>query len=331
MFHDVRQHLLRPDSFKKLTKKMKKSLFTTAMLFAVLMVQAQNSVTITPKLKVGMEKNYTMKAESTTPGSVAADVSMQISYKVAGKTSNGYQVNMSTSGYKIDVNQLMQNMNAMDVIQMLNTQVELLTDKNGAATGINSKELIDKYMAMMDSIFKSAMDRTPDMKDDPEYVDAMTKIINIPKELITEDALLEGFSQTPNIMALNGKTISNGMVEDGKYAQFFKTKSTYTISDNGKTIVQATKADMDIDSMKEYILKIIGSILPESVAKETSPEQLSSIIESMINSGTMKMGLDRNTTYYIGDDGWVRKMVMEMSMELPGVSTKTRNTITLKD
>ena len=151
------------------------------------------------------------------------------------------------------------------------------------------------------------------------------------KEMFTDEYLFESFTQTPSIVSLNGKTITDGMVEDGIYAQFFKTKTTYSILNGGKTIVQDTKADVDMKSMKAYMIKMMESMMPESVAKQTNPEQMSEMIEGMISNGTIKMDMTRKATYDIGDDGWVKKMVMEMNLNTPNQKGKMRQVITAKD
>ena len=71
--------------------------------------------------------------------------------------------------------------------------------------------------------------------------------------------------------------------------------------------------------------------MPESVAKETNPEQLSAMIDTMISSGNFKMDMNRKATYDIGDDGWVKKLIMEMEFNSPTQATKMRQVTTLKD
>lgn len=311
---------------------MKKTLLTAIILLTAVMAQAQNSVKINPVLKVGMQKTYTTRGEATTPGTAAADVSGEVSYKVAAKTTDGYQIDMVTTVSKIDATQMIQNMNAADIMQLLNSMnVELLTDKKGALTGIkNSKELIDQCNIMIDSLFNSVINQSAELKDNKEFKANIQKGASVMKDMITENYLMETFTQTPSITMLNGKTITEGMQEDGMFS-FFKTKTTYSILNSGKTIVQDTKADIDMQSMKAYLLKIMDSMMPESVAKETNPEQLSGMIENMISNGTLKMDMNRKTTYDIGDDGWVKKLVMQMDMNIPGQSSKVRQVITLKD
>jgi hypothetical protein len=73
------------------------------------------------------------------------------------------------------------------------------------------------------------------------------------------------------------------------------------------------------------------SMMPESVAKQTNPEQMSEMIEGMISNGTIKMDMTRKATYDIGEDGWVKKMVMEMNLNTPNQKGKMRQVITAKD
>ena len=121
------------------------------------------------------------------------------------------------------------------------------------------------------------------------------------------------------------------MVEYGTFAQIFKTHTTYSILNGGKTIKEDTKADIDMKSMKAYTIKMMENLMPESVANQTNPEQMSEMIEGIISNGTIKMDMTRKATYDIGDDGWVRKMVMEMNMDMPGQSTKVRQVLTQKE
>lgn len=312
---------------------MKKNLLTTAVLLIALMAPAQKSVTIAPVLKTGMQKNYISKGEATTPGSAAADVSGELTYKVVSKTTNGFQIDMMSKANKIDATDMMQTISSPDIMQLLNSMnVELLTDKKGCLTAIkNSAELKEKCNALIDSLFNSIINKSPQMKDNEMLKSTMQKAISTMKEMFTDEYLFESFTQTPSIVSLNGKTITDGMVEDGIYAQFFKTKTTYSILNGGKTIVQDTKADVDMKSMKAYMIKMMESMMPESVAKQTNPEQMSEMIEGMISNGTIKMDMTRKATYDIGEDGWVKKMVMEMDLNTPNQKGKMRQVITQKD
>ena len=130
---------------------------------------------------------------------------------------------------------------------------------------------------------------------------------------------------------LNGKTITDGMVEEGMFSPFFKTRTTYSLQNNGKTIVQVTEGDIDMESMKAYMFRMISAMLPESVTQEADPEQLTGVIDNMISNGSMKMDMKRTTTYDIAADGWVKKMVMVMNMNMPGQSTKGRQEMVLKE
>ena len=284
-------------------------------------------------LKVGMQKTYTTKSEVANAGSAAADVSGEATYKVAGKTTDGYQINMKSKADKIDANQIMQNITTADIMQLINSkEVEMLTDKNGALTGIkNAKELLENCNAVVDSTFNAIISQSAKIKDNEMLKSAMQKATKTMKEMFTEDYLLESFVQTPGITSLNGKAITDGMVEDGMFTQILKTKTTYSILNGGKTIVLDTKADVDMKTMKDYVLKMMDSLIPESVAKQTNPEQLSSMIDNMISNGTVKMDMNRKVTYDIGDDGWVKKLVMEMDFNSPAQTTKMRQVITQKD
>jgi hypothetical protein len=311
---------------------MKKNVLTTLMLLVALMAQAQNSVTIKPTLKTGMAKAYTIKSESTVPGSMAADVTGDLSYKVTDKTADGYQIDMLSSFSNIDANQLFQKMSSADILQLMNNmKVELLTDKMGKVNGIkNTKQLIDKNMAMYDSLFHATLDQNPMLKDNPMVKESMEKSVKMMEGMLTEDFLMESFIQTPNILSLNGKTITDGMVEDGTFAQILTTKSTYSLQNGGKTIVQTIKGDMDAASMKKYLAKTLSTMLPESVAKEANPEELNTMIETMVSNGSMKMDMNIKATYDLDDDGWVKKLVTEMDMNMPGQAMKMRQVMTRK-
>lgn len=312
---------------------MKKYLLSAVVLLAALTVQAQKSVKIAPTLKVGMQKTYITRGEATTPGSAAAEITGELNYKVDGKTADGYQISMVSKSTNIDADQFMQSLTTPDLMQMLNSiRVELLTDKKGAVTAIgNAQEVLGKCTAMVDSMFNATIAQSAELINNPEMTVAMQKSIGIMKDMFTENYLLESFTQTPSITMLNGKTITDGMVEEGMFAQFFKTRTTYTLQNDGKTIVQVTEGDIDMESMKAYMFRMISAMLPESVTNEADPEQLTGIIDNMISNGSMKMDMKRTTTYDIAADGWVKKMVMEMSMNIPGQSTKGRQEVVLKE
>ena len=312
---------------------MKKYLLSAVILLAALTVQAQKSVKITPTLKVGMQKTYITRGEATTSGSAAADITGELVYKVDGKTANGYQISMVSKSTNIDANQVMQSLTTPDLMQMLNSiRVELLTDKKGAVTAIgNSEEVLGKCMAVIDSMFNATIAKNAELKNNPEAAATMQKSMGIMKEMFTENYLLESYAQTPGITMLNGKTITDGMVEEGTFSPFFKTRTTYSLQNDGKTIVQVTEGDIDMESLKTYMSRMLSAMLPESVTKEADPEQLTSVIDNMISNGSMKMDMKRTATYDIASDGWVKKMVMEMSMNMPGQSTKGRQEVVLKE
>lgn len=312
---------------------MKKYLLSAVILLAALTVQAQKSVKITPTLKVGMQKTYITRGEATTSGSAAADITGELVYKVDGKTANGYQISMVSKSTNIDANQVMQSLTTPDLMQMLNSiRVELLTDKKGAVTAIgNAEEVLGKCMAVIDSMFNATIAKNAELKNNPEAAATMQKSMGIMKEMFTENYLLESYAQTPGITMLNGKTITDGMVEEGTFSPFFKTRTTYSLQNDGKTIVQVTEGDIDMESVKTYMSRMLSAMLPESVTKEADPEQLTSVIDNMISNGSMKMDMKRTATYDIASDGWVKKMVMEMSMNMPGQSTKGRQEVVLKE
>jgi len=312
---------------------MKRTLLTAAILLTALMAQAQNSVKISPVLKVGMQKTYSIKSEAMSPGTAAADVSGELTCKVVGKTANGYQIDMKSKADKIDATQMLQNLTSADIMQLLNSMnVEMLTDKDGALTSIkNATELMGKCNAFIDSTFNVILNQSPEMKDNEMMKSTMQKATETLKEMFNDNYLLESFTQTPGVTSLNGKTITDGMVEDGNFGQIFNTKTTYSVLNGGKTIALDTKADVDMKTMKDYVLKMMKSMMPESVAKETNPEQLSAMIDTMISSGNFKMDMNRKATYDIGDDGWVKKLIMEMEFNSPTQATKMRQVTTLKD
>ena len=312
---------------------MKKYLLSAVILLAALTVQAQKSVKITPTLKVGMQKTYITRGEATTSGSAAADITGELVYKVDGKTANGYQISMVSKSTNIDANQVMQSLTTPDLMQMLNSiRVELLTDKKGAVTAIgNTEEVLGKCMAVMDSMFNATIAKNAELKNNPEAAATMQKSMGIMKEMFTENYLLESYAQTPGITMLNGKTITDGMVEEGTFSPFFKTRTTYSLQNDGKTIVQVTEGDIDMESLKTYMSRMLSAMLPESVTKEADPEQLTSVIDNMISNGSMKMDMKRTATYDIASDGWVKKMVLEMSMNMPGQFTKGRQEVVLKE
>jgi spermidine/putrescine transport system substrate-binding protein len=119
----------------------------------------------------------------------------------------------------------------------------------------------------------------------------------------------------------------------GQLLMFNNSRDAYAIAMQqcGITPDTFTKADVDKPSMKAYMLKMMSNLMPESVTQETNPEQLSEMIDGLISNGTLKIDMNSKATYDIGDDGWVKKMVMEMEMTAPGQSTKARQVFTEKE
>ena len=175
------------------------------MLLIAVVAQAQNSVTITPKLEVGMGKVYTVKSESTTPGLASTDVSGELTYKVVSKTADGFQIDMMSKANKIDATDVMQTMSSPDILQLLNSMnVELLTNNKGCLTGIkNSAELKEKCNALADSLFDSVINKNPQVKDNETLKSTMQKATATMKQMFTDEYLFESFARTPSITTLN--------------------------------------------------------------------------------------------------------------------------------
>ena len=54
------------------------------------------------------------------------------------------------------------------------------------------------------------------------------------------------------------------------------------------------------------------------------------MIETMVSNGSMKMDMNIKATYDLDDDGWVKKLVTEMDMNMPGQAMKMRQVMTRK-
>ena len=74
--------------------------------------------------------------------------------------------------------------------------------------------------------------------------------------------------------------------------------------------------------------KIVG--IDVNLPKDRILEELNTMIETMVSNGSMKMDMNIKATYDLDDDGWVKKLVTEMDMNMPGQAMKMRQVMTRK-
>jgi len=193
--------------------------------------------------------------------------------------------------------------------------LKLATDANGQVTKIQN-------YAQAKAIIEENLDKLVSqvLADNAELAQALTKekLKEQFAKQIEEDAILSNIKDS-GVMALNGKTITNGATEtmekDG-----LKMKTMYFVA--GKSIIANATLDMTKDELKALIIKQVEKEAPEQVA------MIKENIDMMIDQ--MKMEASQKTTYSMSENGWPKSIKEEFVQDMMGQKVTQTSVTTLK-
>ena len=298
---------------------MKKLFFLSVMLTAAMAASAQ--MKIAPKMQKGMTKVYNVVATTAIPGQKDVNITTDQKYTVTEVTANGYVVDIETTAFKSDATpdniagQLVSG--AAELMKDLNVRVA--TNKDGKPEKIvNYDELKPRIDKMADQSVEKLYQAVPQLSQMLPKEPLKQQLM----EGMTEEKLLKGFQNATSVMALNGKTVMTGAQEEYVNDQEMKMKRMYFIT--GKNIVTNSSLNMSNDELKTLIIAQVEKAAPDQA------ELVKQNIDTLMKSGMLKMDMKETATYDLQDDGWVKAITVDTTMETMGQTSKTHSVTTCK-
>jgi len=295
---------------------MKKLFLSSLVLLMAIAAQAQTKVA--PKLENGFKAVYVEEATMSRVGQNDIKITSETEYVVSDVTAKGAVITAKTIKSE-------SNAAPDDLAGQLITMIQSSMD------GVSTKLSVDADGKVIDILnLDEVKTRATELAG--KLVDALLKNNPGIEQMMPKEALLEqitssldkeklsnNFIQT-GVLALNGKTLANGMQETINNAQGMKMKRMYFVT--GKSIIANSTLAMSKDELKEMIIKQV---------EEQAPEQAKMIKENIdMVMGQMKFDASEKSTYVLGDNGWVKSIKTEMSQDILGQSVKSTAIVTLK-
>ena len=298
---------------------MKKLFFLSVMLTAAMAASAQ--LKIAPKMQKGLIKVYNVVATTNIPGQKEVNITTDMKYTVTEASANGYVVDVLTTTFTSDATsdniagQLLSG--AAELLKGLNVRVA--TNKDGRAEKIvNYAELRPKMDDMCDKLIEKMYQAIPQMSQLVPKEPLRQQMM----ESLTEEKLLKSMQNATSVMTLNGKTVMTGAQEEYVNEQGMKMKRLYFV--NGKNIVTNSSMNMSKDELKALLIAQVEKLAPAQA------DMIKQNIDTVIESGMLKMDMKETATYDIQDDGWVKAVTVDMTLDTMGQSTKSHTVITGK-
>ena len=297
---------------------MKKLLFASLFAMMALGIQAQMK-TIQPKYHVGDHAVY--QYESTTTLTAESPVTVKISYKedytVREQDANGAVIDLVKKDVKVE--------GADD-----NIMVQLMTMGQEFIDGVTFKLKTDATGKIIDIVNKDEISAHLNTKADEAAAQLLTKMPQLAEaagkeelkeqllEQMSNEALLNGFQNNPNIFALNGKTLMTGTVDSYETQMGMKMNRLFMVK--GNQVKSSGTLNLSKDELKELIL----SQVPEEQA-----EMVRQNIDLILNSGQIKAEMKEDATYDYLDNGWVSSITVEETADLMGQKQNGTTKVTL--
>ena len=292
-------------------------LFSIGILMAVSIFG--QSIKVTPVLKKGMNKTYTNTTAITTMDQTVNIVSEQL-FSITKETPQGYEMLMESTKFSSDAkdDNLASRLLSLGMEIMKDTKVQVSLDKEGKLLDIiNYEEVKTKCLAtgerMVDELLKAA----------PEISQVVSKeaLMEQVAASLTQENLIRSMTGNTNPLALFGRTITNGM-QDKYNNSMVDLKRTWLV--NGKKIFASAKSDMNKEELKAYVLSQVEKIAPEQA------KMIKDNIDTVLNSGLIKIDVTENANYELADDLWINSMETSIDNEMMGQKSSTRTKIQLK-
>ena len=298
---------------------MRKLFIISVMLTAAMAASAQ--MKIAPKMEKGMTKVYNVVATTAVPGQKEVNITTDQKMTVTEATADGYVVDIETTAFKSDATpdniagQLLSGAAEM----MTNLNVRVATNKDGKPEKIvNYDELKPRIDKMADQLVEKLYKAVPQLSQMLPKEPLKQQLM----EGVTEEKILQGFQNATSVMALNGKTVMTGAQEDYVNEQDMKMKRMYFV--NGKNIVTNSSMNMSNDELKTLIIAQVEKAAPDQA------DMIKQNIDTLMKSGMLKMDMKETATYDLQDDGWVKSVTVDTTVETMGQTMKTHSVTTCK-
>ena len=298
---------------------MKKLFFLSVMLTAAMAASAQ--MKIAPKMQKGLSKVYNVVATTNIPGQKEVNITTDMKYTVTEASANGYVVDVLTTTFTSDATsdniagQLLSG--AAELLKGLNVRVA--TNKDGRAEKIvNYAELRPKMDDMCDKLIEKMYQAIPQMSQLVPKEPLRQQMM----ESLTEEKLLKSMQNATSVMTLNGKTVMTGAQEEYVNEQGMKMKRLYFV--NGKNIVTNSSMNMSKDELKALLISQVEKLAPAQA------DMIKQNIDTVIESGMLKMDMKETATYDLLDDGWVKSVTVDTTTDTMGQTAKSHTVITCK-
>lgn len=297
---------------------MKKILLLALMLSAAFMAEAQ-SLTIAPKMQKGDKKMYKTETVTSMSDQDNIAVTVETAYTVADKTADGYVIDIKTTSVSnnADANNTMGRILAISSEMMKDVTVRIATDKNGQLTKVlNYDEVKNKIQTgsqkLVDELFNSA----------PEIAQLVPKeaMLSQITDAMTEENIINSLKNADSPLALNGKTVMTGAVDEYTNASNIKMKRTYFVK--GNTVMGTSVMNMEKDDIKKLIIAQVEKLVPDQA------DMIKENIDTVMESGLVKLEANEKSTYELGTDGWVKTIKTEQVSNTMGQETKATITVT---
>lgn len=298
---------------------MKKLFFLSVMLTVAMAASAQ--LKIAPKMQKGLTKVYNVVATTNIPGQKEVNITTDMKYTVTEASANGYVVDVLTTTFTSDATsdniagQLLSG--AAELLKDLNVRVA--TNKDGRAEKIvNYAELRPRIDDMCDKLIEKMYQAIPQMSQLVPKEPLRQQMM----ESLTEEKLLKSMQNATSVMTLNGKTVMTGAQEEYVNEQGMKMKRLYFV--NGKNIVTNSSMNMSKDELKALLIAQVEKLAPAQA------DMIKQNIDTVIESGMLKMDMKETATYDLLDDGWVKSVTVDTTTDTMGQTAKSHTVITCK-
>lgn len=298
---------------------MKKVLMSCLMLMSILTVQAQQK--ITPAMKKGQVKTYSITSVTKIPGQKDINIKLDQTFTVKSVKKEGCVIDIAYSNSTSDatpedvVGQLLSG--TMNLLSDQN--ITVATDKDGKPVSIaNYTELRKQLDAKSEELANMFMEKVPALSQ----VMSKEKLKETMMKSITEENILNSLQGSTSVLALNGKTVATGAAEEYVNDKGIKMRRLYFV--NPSDITTNSAINMTQDELKTFIIAQVEQILPEQAS------MIKQNIDMVMKSGMMKIDMKETAVYKMANDNWVNSLTVESTYDMLGQKTITNTTIESK-
>ncbi len=298
---------------------MKKTFLLSFMLTVVLAAQAQ--LKVAPKMQEGDKKTYVTTSVTNIPGQGSVTITSESSMNVVEAKADGYLVKLQDTKVTSDAKDNNIAGKILTATQQMMEGIDLLivTNKDGKPLSISNYADVSKKIDTNCEVLIGKMLETIPQLGQTLSKDALKQQIT---QSVSEENILKSLQWGVNPLALNGKTIMTGAQEEYVNDQGIKMKRMYFV--NGQNVTVSASSNMTKEELKEQIIKQVEATMPEQA------EMVKQNIDTLINSGMLKIEIKDTATYEFADDGWVKSIKDENTTESAGQKIVINTTVSQK-